>query len=511
MSGRLAFFCVGLLVIYSFARNLVLASVRPFWFDEVCTWIVARQGGASAVWKALQQAADSHPPLFYLIEQWAARLGGQELVGYRLPAILGVSLIPLCLFLFVRPRAGPLCALVAAFIPGLSLLFLSYGTEARPYGLEAGCVALALVSYQRAESPAWAASFWAGLALAISLHYFAVLLFAVFAVAEAAFWLANRRFRLRVWAALALGSAPLFFFLPLLLAYKRAYGGPMFVLPVSLTGALGTYGSFFNVNREIGAAAAAVMFFALLGAAMWSRKPAVGNSEVPLHETVLLLGLLASPLLAFVAAGVAHGGMHLRYVLPTVLGIAAAAPLLLARLGRGAVKFAAAILVLAFAGQEGSFWLAHLRQRDAVGAPASAAAYVDRAVPPGGEPVVISDLGRYVEMVHAAPGEITRRFIGLADPAAARTYAGTDSLDKLALVLRRFAPLNIYEYPQLAQQRRAFYLFSNGSAYDWWPARLAADGHEVCLITAAPAGAVYHVVLRSNADAVPPQGSIPQR
>ena len=56
----------GLLVVaaYSLLRSVVYAAIKPFWFDEVLTYVVSRQGTPSAIWAALKQGVDGNPPTF---------------------------------------------------------------------------------------------------------------------------------------------------------------------------------------------------------------------------------------------------------------------------------------------------------------------------------------------------------------------------------------------------------------------------------------------------------------
>ncbi len=503
LSERFALLLVAFLALYCFLRNFVFAGMKPFWYDEVCTWIVSKQPSAGGIWSVLEQSADSNPPVFYFLERWMAHLSANELVGYRIPAMLGVSVVPLCVFFFLRQRVGCWRALLAALIPTLSVLFVSYGTEARPYGLVAGCVALALLSYQRAESLLWTLALCLSLALAISLHYYSVFLFVPFGIAEAAFGLANKRVRWRVWLAMALGTTPLWAFLPLLLRFRQNYGGASFIAPATFFGALRSYGSFFNINHEIGVALSAALFLAVLRAPARSennhRENAQSNSErAPIQERILAACLLALPFIVFVIAKPAQGGLLPRYVLAAILGIAVTCGMVLPQLGRTAVNLIGAVIVLAFATQEGSFWLAHARHQDHVGSPSGTAVYLAHAITDNAEPIVISDVGEYVEMVHSGPPEATRRFAGLVDPFKAAAYAGTDTLDKNVLILRRFAPLRVYVYSDFTRQYHTFYLHSNGSAYDWWPSRLAAEGHELKLLSSGPHGTLYRVTLRDT-------------
>jgi uncharacterized membrane protein len=83
----------GLLAVaaYSLLRSFVYAAIKPFWFDEVLTYVVSRQRTPSAIWAALKQGIDANPPTFYLLEHFAASLLPNELIGYRLLSIVGFA------------------------------------------------------------------------------------------------------------------------------------------------------------------------------------------------------------------------------------------------------------------------------------------------------------------------------------------------------------------------------------------------------------------------------------
>ena len=151
-SDRLAIRGLVILVAYALIRGLVGAATRPFWYDEVCTWIVARQPSLSGIWNALQHGADGQAPGFYLIERLSAALIRNEEVALRLPLILGFCCVTICVFVFTRRRASPGIGLICAAIPLATSLFSWYAVEARPYSMVVACIAVALVAYQRAPS-----------------------------------------------------------------------------------------------------------------------------------------------------------------------------------------------------------------------------------------------------------------------------------------------------------------------------------------------------------------------
>src|SRR5450631_545739 len=80
---------LGVLIAYAFVRNLIAAASRPFWYDELCTWALAHLQSASALWGALDHAADGNPPVFYLIERAVIGLIRNEEIAFRIPSMIG--------------------------------------------------------------------------------------------------------------------------------------------------------------------------------------------------------------------------------------------------------------------------------------------------------------------------------------------------------------------------------------------------------------------------------------
>jgi hypothetical protein len=70
-------------------------------------------------------------------------------------------------------------------------------------------------------------------------------------------------------------------------------------------------------------------------------------------------------------------------------------------------------------------------------------------------PIVLSDSGCFVEIWHYAPA-IFRRAVTLPNPECAVTYAGIDTVDKLVLALRPYAPLASRISPASAPRTQGF-------------------------------------------------------
>src|ERR1700689_3477697 len=81
------------LIAYSVVRSVIAAAAKPFWFDEICTWIIAHLSGPHEIWQALEKAADGQPPLFYLIESHFGNLASNHEIAFRIPSILAFACI----------------------------------------------------------------------------------------------------------------------------------------------------------------------------------------------------------------------------------------------------------------------------------------------------------------------------------------------------------------------------------------------------------------------------------
>ncbi len=246
---------------YAVVRGLFEAAIRPFWYDELCTWAIVRQGSVSAMWRALSHAVDSQPPPYYWVERLSSFLTNNEQVSFRIPSILGFSCVIFCLYSFIRKKSGGTVALACAMIPLFTLLFDPYSVEARPYSLMVACVSIALVCYQHAPSGRWMILMGASFALAESFHYYSVISLTPFIAAEAVVAIGARRIRWSVWLAFSCALPPLLLFWPLLSRFKAYYGAHFWAMP-SLEGAESSYGSFLNTTTTWGLI---LLFAALLG------------------------------------------------------------------------------------------------------------------------------------------------------------------------------------------------------------------------------------------------------
>lgn len=457
------------------------ALVRPFWYDEICTVIVARLPNFSAVWKALADAADANPPLFYWIVRSMRALSTDEHIAYRLPSTVGLCGAVILVHLFLRRRLDPMCGVV-----GASFLLITdatyYAAEARPYALVLLCVATALVSWQRLEdSPWYPLILAASLAAAVSLHYYAVFVWPAFVAAEIAASAHERRLRVRAWLAMGVGLLPLLAFAPLLSSLRLYYSDHFWAkarlsqvlsAPSELVGLKGDWGFVLVV-----AASLAVVPRIKLNPLTW--RPTVLPAPVPAPEAVLMLGMLWLPAVAVIAGLLSGGGMTSRYMLPAVLGAALAfgyssrclsasarigvVMLLLMGAGLSTTKYAKVLML----GRSEGARLQTLRDFQEV-----LDAYAGSA-----QPVIVASGLDYLPLHYYSVGRETRAFYAVADPPAAVRFGVSDSVDRALLVLQKYSDIRLADYQSVKESGHPFLLVSfRGGAGDYWLDRILADG-----------------------------------
>lgn len=478
------------LAAYATVRTVAYATTKPFWIDEVLTQMVSRLGDLRSIVNSLNQGVDGQPPLFYLMERGVASLLHDSDLGYRLLSIIGFACTLVLLYVFVKARNGTTSALFSTSIILITQLFTYYAAEARPYSLLTACIALALVCYQRACSSLWVAGLSLSLLLACAIHFYGIVELLPFVLAELTVVHITNKIRTAVWLALILAPLPLVFSLPLLLRMKQNWGahfwnqsyiGPGYS---SFFSGMGTYGG--TVVAGVAVIVMLASFFLKTGRAEPGAQTAPSSAE-----RVLILSLILLPMVGYAAGRVAHMAFVNRYFIPSILGIAAAAGYLFARAKPWVMLLSATLLVFLLGRQETQFWTSRHQA-----SPTQQFLQLVGAAQREDLPIAVSDLNGYVEFWHCVSSPAIRgRMVALADPDSAVLYIGSDTVDKIGLTLRSYLPLQIMRFSSFAAEHPVFLLYSDGSAWDWWPARLRHEGYYLRLLGVHGSNSMYLVQL----------------
>ena len=70
-----------------FALTFPTAALKPFWYDELYTHVVATRSSFAEMLRVLWQGWDLQPPLYYLLVRAGRALTDSEL-GFRLPSVV---------------------------------------------------------------------------------------------------------------------------------------------------------------------------------------------------------------------------------------------------------------------------------------------------------------------------------------------------------------------------------------------------------------------------------------
>ena len=302
----------------------LLAHYKLFWNDELFTVYIARIPTVPDVWAFLATGVEQTPPTFHLLSRWVIHTLGEHHVTVRLPSILAVGVLGICLFVVVSRRTSPAYGFIAMLFPLTTQAFL-YAYEARPYALVLAFSAASLLCWTSAADGRRRALSLAGLAVtlaaALCSHYYAVLVFLPLAAGELARSLDRRRVDLGIWLAFSVATIPLFVFLPLIQS-GRKLAATFWARP--------QWQQMADFYQHVLSPASVPLLVIVLGLAVYGlarasdggKSAATGAAPPPRHEIVAALGYLALPVVAVLVAKLVTGAFTDRYALPAVLGVA---------------------------------------------------------------------------------------------------------------------------------------------------------------------------------------------
>lgn len=463
----------------------LISSRKQLENDELFTLNIARLPSLGEVWAVLLTGAEQLPPFFYVITRVSLSLFGENPVALRLPAILGVWLMGLCLFAFVSKRSTALHGVTAMLIP-LTTGAYYYAFEARPYGLVLGFSGLGLICWQSLADGKFRAILLTGFALslaaAISCHYYAVLVLLPFAFGEVARSFARRRPDYSVWAAMVASLTPLLFFLPLIRSAK-SYSTAFWATPS--WGDI--HGFYYYMLMSTAVPITMILILTVCYTAFISDRESdidiTINSGLFRYEYVAAIGFLSIPVAAVAMAVFITRAFTYRYALPAILGFGILLPFALSYLIRGRdIMTILFVLLLA----SGFVSRGRLTLQESAGMIKGREDTVKMLISEVNTdlPLVCSDPHTFLKLSHYAPPSVSERLVYLADPRASMNYLGHDSLERGMLdLLKPWFRLNVQEFQPFIDSRRQFLLCGDPDHFlNWVLQDLVSTGRRVELL-----------------------------
>ena len=199
--------------------TLKAALVTPLWMDEVLSVWTARLPSMQRICSAVEKGSGFSPPVYHLALHYYSLVVGGSNLALRSTSIAGVLLTAALSFILLRRHLGTAPAVFASCLIMESLS--PFGLQVRPYTLVTTCYAAALLLWDDLNvNLSWRRALIVGfpLAVAISLHFYAVLLVPGMGIIEILRFIRTRERRTALWIALVAAGASIFLWLP----YMRA-------------------------------------------------------------------------------------------------------------------------------------------------------------------------------------------------------------------------------------------------------------------------------------------------
>ena len=488
---------IAILSLVFLCAELGYSLLFPLWHDEIFTVSIAQAPSLSTLLH-LTQTIDLNPPLSYLLTRMVFHIAGVGTLQARLPEMLGFALALVCVFLFVRRRAGPVYGLLAA-----AVLFSSRATEpaidARPYGLLLGFGALALLAWQASilKQPSNQSTLANDLLLCVSCtallltHVFGLMIWGSIVVAEALHALQSRRLVPSRIIALALPLAATRLYVPLFRLHANRIYPPSF--QASYREILSFY--IIHMGRGFISLAGIVGLIAVIAGRQWL-KPTACFAFTPPEWFAAGMILLAP---AALICRLAHqqAAFFFRYGDFAVIGFSIAVAGLLSWFtdARPTPAALAAIAFLMFSSrwQDAATFAAQgkiFRHSE------PAVVLIATQIPSGPDlPLVVNSGVDFIEMTYYEPGGLLDRTYYLTGGQIARDYTNASMFEEIPIDLRALQLRgNSESYNDFVRQHRHFYLLADDHDHpeDWLLRKLPTDGATLHLIRHVQSTYSYH-------------------
>jgi 4-amino-4-deoxy-L-arabinose transferase-like glycosyltransferase len=495
-------FC--LTVLATLALSLTFSANRLMWNDEFLSFVgdslpTARQ----VVDVQLHTPISLDPPAYHLLSHFAMGVFGRGAIALRLPALCGFLLMEFALFALVRRVAGGRAAVIASVFPLMTASF-RYSAEGRPYGLLLGLYASAfacwLIASRGERMRPWAlAGLAASIAVAITSHYFGVLIVIPVAVAELARVRERGKWDTGMAAAIVVGFLALGIDVPFqkgLAPYRTHY----YITKVSVHAVTQGYRELFiryttwpiPVQKVI-ALVMVVLTVALLVAA-WRRFKArpVGESA---GLWAGLAGLAMLPFFGFLLGRFVTHTMEVRYVIAALLAFAIAFALVMERRLRSNgiyVALYAVMLLVAVVVTASGIRAVRDEGRATLASRVPSPALLSALAADPGARIYTQSLGDFYTDVYYGDPALRGRFALLYDEPREVGALHHNTNAVTAVYMERFTTLPMVPYADFLAKPHPL-LLDYGSGWEWVKKDLETTGVPLAPVGPAMGGELYRV------------------
>jgi hypothetical protein len=476
-----------LLVVFFLLLTIVLSLIwshaRLMWNDEFLSFY--SDGVATfkqVILVQLHHPISLDPPTYHLLSHLSMDLIGRNAIALRLPALAGFLLFQLCLFFFVHRLAGNRSAVIAMAVPILTASF-RYSLEGRPYGLLLGLYALSLLCWQIAtiddNVPRSRLLPLAGLtvsiALAITSHYFGVLILIPVSLGELSRIYFRKRLDFGVLIALTLGLASVGLILPFkraLMVYRRHY----YITGVNIHDISQGYRELFlryttwPIPLQKLAAAIMVVLALTLAYAGYKRFKRRAATEHA-YTWVALSAMVLLPFFGYLFGRFVTHTMEVRYVIAALIAFAATFGIVLERKLRSNTFYYVTLALIFLAAIDINTWniVKERRASNAILAglhPSPALAAALAANPSA--PLYEQSLGNFFVDSFYTPNPALRARITLLYNAQREIFfLQHDTYSIAAVNLHHFTTLPIVDYDQLRHEPGPHLLIQLQDGWNW--------------------------------------------
>jgi hypothetical protein len=487
--------------VWSSARLLEIDEYLSFYTDRVPSM-------ADVVRVQLHYPISLDPPTYHLLSHLAMRLLGPTALAVRLPAFLGFVLFQISVFFFVRRIAGWRSASLALALPLLTFSFF-YAVQGRPYGLLLGLYAMSLACWQAATRAAAGQSRMLALvglasavALAITSHYFGMLILLPVCIGELARSMHRRRLDYGVLAAFAVGMVSIISILPFrkaLLLYRLHYYSTSVdwhIIPESYCSLFAFYRAWPHWQQHLYEFSLCAVTLALAVAVLLrlrheATRDCIHEECDPVHEWVALFSIALLPIFGYLFGRFVTHTMDARYVIAALFAFVACTAIVFQRALRSSIVFYSAIALL-FVGAV-KINCGQIRMHRAGGAGTMASFNLS----PEASAAFASDPQRriytqaldsfYINTAYEPDPAIRSRFCLVYGQDEELGWLGHDTNYITAINMQHFAPLCTVSYRDFLAQPDPLILVYH-SSWEWLEGDLAAKRLPVTAIGPALRG-----------------------